>query len=122
MGPLTTLWGEPTALASLGALVAGVRISVGKRDKPALSRVVDLVAAIVMGAGVADYATPDTAPRVALAVGLIAGSVCDTLLDAFRALSPGAATSITEGVLSKFGYAKKSEKEHDDGKNEQSDG
>lgn len=94
-------------LAALGGLAAALRVAANSPDKSLREKVWNVAVAVVLAVSLAEYATPSDAPRLSLAVGLAAGSVCDSLLDAARALSPRAAGGLLDALLAKFGYSRR---------------
>ena len=97
-----------TALAVYGGLVSSLRAAV-KARKPTAEKALDVVVGMVMAASMAEYFVPSNAPKVAMFVGLIAGSFGGYLMDAIQALSPKLADGILEGVLGRFGYRRQPE-------------
>lgn len=92
-----------TALAVYGGLVSAARAAY-KAKKPLPEKLLDVLVGMVMAGAVGDYFVPDGAPKMALFVGLVAGSLGGYLMDAVQALSPTLALGIIDGVLGKFGY------------------
>lgn len=101
------LWSNPALLAAVSALLASVRVAINHPARSLSAKLCDIAVAVVLGAALAEYATPAEAPRLSLLVGLVAGGVCDSVLAAVRALSPKAAGVLVEGWLAKFGYTKR---------------
>ncbi|QMT41229.1 hypothetical protein [Neisseria shayeganii] len=101
------LWSNPALLAAVSALLASVRVAINHPARSLSAKLCDIAVAVVLGAALAEYATPAEAPRLSLLVGLVAGGVCDSVLDAVRALSPKAAGILVDGWLAKFGYSRK---------------
>ena len=91
-------------LAVVGAFVGSFRVAIKAKDKSMAAKCGDLIAALFLSLAVVDDLTPKDMPRLALMVGIVAGTMCDVLLDSARALSPGAAGGILDLVLGKLGY------------------
>lgn len=104
---LAEFWSNTALLAAASALLASARVAVNNPSRSLSSKLCDVAVAVVFGAALAEYATPAEAPRLSLLVGLVAGGVCDSALDAVRALSPKAAGVLVDGWLAKFGYSRK---------------
>lgn len=97
------LWGNPVLLAAVGGLIAALRVAAGTSGKGAPAKAFDVVVAVLLAMGLAEYLTPAGMPRMSLVVGLIAGGVCDSALDAVRSLTPKAAGGLVDGWLGKLG-------------------
>lgn len=104
---IAELWDNAAVLAALGGLIASLRVAANSPNKPLREKVWNVAVSVLAAVGAAEYLVGGEVPRLSLVVGLVAGGVCDSLLDAIRALSPKAAGSLVEGWLGKFGYAKK---------------
>lgn len=104
---LTFLWNSPALLAAAGGLTAAVRVAANSPSKSLHAKLWDISAAVVLAVGLAEYLAGSEVPRLSLVVGLVAGGVCDSVLDAVRALSPKAAGVLVDGWLAKFGYSRK---------------
>lgn len=104
---LANLWNSAAALAVLGGLVAAVRVAANSPRVSLRSKLWNVAAAVMLSVGLAEYLTSSEVPRLSLVIGLVSGSVADSLLDALRALSPKMAGGVVDVVLGKFGYARK---------------
>lgn len=105
------LWDNAAVLAALGGLISALRVAANSPNKGLRAKVWDVAVSVVMAVGAAEYLVGSEVPRLSLVVGLVAGGVCDSLLDAIRALSPKAAGGLVEGWLGKFGYTRPPEPE-----------
>lgn len=101
---LAGFFASKTLLAVVGAFVGSFRVAIKAKDKSMAAKCGDLIAALFLSLAVVDDLTPKDMPRLALMVGLLAGTMCDVLLDSARALSPSTAGSILDLVLGKLGY------------------
>ena len=97
---LAGFFASKTLLAVVGAFVGSLRAN----DKSMAAKCGDLIAALFLSLAVVDDLTPKDMPRLALMVGILAGTMCDVLLDSARALSPDTAGGILDFVLGKLGY------------------
>ena len=93
------------ALAAYGGFVSALRAAIKDPNKGLPEKVLDVVVGVVMAVSVAEYYVPSAAPKMAMVVGLIAGSFGGYLMDACQALSPNLAAGILDGILGKFGYS-----------------
>lgn len=101
---LAGFFASKTLLAVVGAFVGSLRVSMRAKDKSTSAKCGDLIAALFLSLAVVDDLTPKDMPRLALMVGILAGTMCDVLLDSARALSPDTAGGILDFVLGKMGY------------------
>ena len=101
---LAGFFASKTLLAVVGAVVGSLRVSMRAKDKSTSAKCGDLIAALFLSLAVVDDLTPKDMPRLALMVGIVAGTMCDVLLDSARALSPSTAGGILDLVLGKLGY------------------
>lgn len=101
---LAGFFASKTLLAVVGAFVGSLRVAMRAKDKSASAKCGDLIAALFLSLAVVDDLTPKDMPRLALMVGIVAGTMCDVLLDSARALSPSTAGGILDLVLGKLGY------------------
>ena len=101
---LAGFFASKTLLAVVGAFVGSLRVSMRAKDKSTSAKCGDLIAALFLSLAVVDDLTPKDMPRLALMVGIVAGTMCDVLLDSARALSPSTAGGILDLVLGKLGY------------------
>ena len=101
---LAGFFASKTLLAVVGAFVGSLRVSMRAKDKSTSAKCGDLIAALFLSLAVVDDLTPKDMPRLALMVGILAGTMCDVLLDSARALSPDTAGGILDFVLGKLGY------------------
>ena len=101
---LAGFFASQTMLAVVGAFVGSLRVSMRAKDKSTSAKCGDLIAALFLSLAVVDDLTPKDMPRLALMVGILAGTMCDVLLDSARALSPDTAGGILDFVLGKLGY------------------
>lgn|GEM_PF-1941741 len=101
---LAGFFASKTLLAVVGAFVGSLRVSMRAKDKSMAAKCGDLIAALFLSLAVVDDLTPKDMPRLALMVGILAGTMCDVLLDSARALSPDTAGGILDFVLGKLGY------------------
>ena len=101
---LAGFFASKTLLAVVGAFVGSLRVSMRAKDKSTSAKCGDLIAALFLSLAVVDDLTPKDMPRLALMVGILAGTMCDVLLDSARALSPDTAGGILDLVLGKLGY------------------
>ena len=101
---LAGFFASQTLLAVVGAFVGSLRVSMRAKDKSTSAKCGDLIAALFLSLAVVDDLTPKDMPRLALMVGILAGTMCDVLLDSARALSPDTAGGILDLVLGKLGY------------------
>ena len=101
---LAGFFASKTLLAVVGAFVGSLRVSMRAKDKRTSAKCGDLIAALFLSLAVVDDLTPKDMPRLALMVGILAGTMCDVLLDSARALSPDTAGGILDFVLGKLGY------------------
>ena len=74
-------------LAVVGAFVGSFRVAIKAKDKSMAAKCGDLIAALFLSLAVVDDLTPKDMPRLALMVGIVAGTMCDVLLDSARALT-----------------------------------
>ena len=88
---LAGFFASKTLLAVVGAFVGSLRVSMRAKDKSTSAKCGDLIAALFLSLAVVDDLTPKDMPRLALMVGILAGTMCDVLLDSARALSPDTA-------------------------------
>ena len=95
-----------TMLAVYGGLVSSFRSAVKDRDKSKLLVAIDVLTGILIATAAADYFVPRESPKLALIVGLIAGSMGGYLMDAIQAIAPNLASGIIESLASKLGYRK----------------
>lgn len=108
------LWDNAAVLAALGGLIASLRVAANTPNKPLRQKVWNVAVSVLAAVGAAEYLVGGEVPRLSLVVGLVAGGVCDSVLDAIRALSPKAAGGLVEGWLGKFGYTKKPQEPPDE--------
>ena len=101
---LAGFFASKTLLAVVGAFVGSLRVLMRAKDKSMAAKCGDLIAALFLSLAVVDDLTPKDMPRLALMVGIVAGTMCDVLLDSARALSPSTAGGILDLVLGKLGY------------------
>jgi hypothetical protein len=101
---LAGFFASKTLLAVVGAFVGSLRVAMRAKDKSMAAKCGDLIAALFLSLAVVDDLTPKDMPRLALMVGIVAGTMCDVLLDSARALSPDTAGGILDFVLGKLGY------------------
>lgn len=101
---LAGFFASKTLLAVVGAFVGSLRVAMRAKDKSTSAKCGDLIAALFLSLAVVDDLTPKDMPRLALMVGIVAGTMCDVLLDSARALSPSTAGGILDLVLGKLGY------------------
>ena len=101
---LAGFFASQTLLAVVGAFVGSLRVAMRAKDKSTAAKFGDLIAALFLSLAVVDDLTPKDMPRLALMVGIVAGTMCDVLLDSARALSPNTAGSLLDLVLGKLGY------------------
>lgn len=101
---LAGFFASQTLLAVVGAFVGSLRVTIKAKDKSMAAKCGDLIAALFLSLAVVDDLTPKDMPRLALMVGILAGTICDVLLDSARALSPNTAGSLLDLVLGKLGY------------------
>lgn len=101
---LAGFFASQTMLAVVGAFVGSFRVAIKAKDKSMAAKCGDLIAALFLSLAVVDDLTPKDMPRLALMVGIVAGTMCDVLLDSARALSPSTAGGILDLVLGKLGY------------------
>ena len=101
---LAGFFASKTLLAVVGAFIGSLRVAMRAKDKSTSAKCGDLIAALFLSLAVVDDLTPKDMPRLALMVGIVAGTMCDVLLDSARALSPSTAGGILDLVLGKLGY------------------
>ena len=95
-----------TMLAVYGGLVSSFRSAVKDKNKSKLLVALDVLIGILIATAAADYFVPQESPKLALIVGLIAGSMGGYLMDAIQAIAPSLASSVIETAASKWGYRK----------------
>lgn len=111
---IAELWNNAAVLAALGGLIAALRVAANSPNKTLREKVWNVAVSVVLAVGAAEYLVGGQVPRLSLVVGLVAGGVCDSVLDAIRALSPRAAGGLVEGWLARFGYTKKPQEPPDE--------
>lgn len=96
-------------LAAFGGLVSTVRNSVYNK-KRGLEHAIDIICGVSAAVAVAEYITPVDSPKLAIIVGIIAGSLAGNFLDAVYAIAPSFAPNVIETFLERFGYTKDKDK------------
>lgn len=97
----------PACLAAFGGVIGALKTSLKDTHKSWLMRALDVVTAAIFSASVADYLVPENFPKMALALGLVVGSIGANLIDAFHALTPTIAKGVVDAFLARLGYEKK---------------
>ena len=95
-----------TMLAVYGGFVSSFRSAIKDKNKSKLLVAIDVLIGILIATAAADYFVPQESPKLALIVGLIAGSMGGYLMDAIQAIAPSLASSVIETAASKWGYRK----------------
>ncbi len=97
----------PAYLAAIGGAVGALKTSLKDTHKAWYMRLLDIATAAILSASAADYLIAENYPKMALALGLVVGSIGANLIDAFHALTPNIAKGIVDALLSRFGYEKR---------------
>ena len=95
-----------TMLAVYGGFVSSFRSAVKDKNKSKMLVTLDVLIGMLIATAAADYFVPQESPKLALIVGLIAGSMGGYLMDAIQAIAPNLASGIIESLASKWGYRK----------------
>ena len=96
-----------TMLAVYGGFVSSFRSAVKDKNKSKLLVAIDVLIGILIATAAADYFVPQESPKLALIVGLIAGSMGGYLMDALQAIAPNLATGIIKILANNVGIKTK---------------
>ena len=95
-----------TMLAVYGGFISSFRSAIKDTSKSNGVKAIDVIIGVLIATAAADYFVPVKTPKLAIIVGLIAGSMGGYLMDALQAIAPNLATGIIESLASKWGYRK----------------
>lgn len=98
---------NPTCLAVFGGIIGALRTSLKDTHKAWCIRLLDIATAAILAASTVDYFVADNFPKMALALGLVVGSIGANLIEAISALTPNIAKGLIDGILAHFGYQAK---------------
>lgn len=95
-----------TMLAVYGGFISSFRSAIKDISKSNGVKAIDVLIGVLIATAAADYFVPVETPKLAIIVGLIAGSMGGYLMDAIQAIAPSLASSVIETAASKWGYRK----------------
>lgn len=94
-------------LAVLGGCVASIRAVLHDENKTVLHKFIDMLIGALIAYSCAEYFTPADHAKLALIVGLVAGTLGASILDNVEKTAPLIATTIVNMILEKLGIKKK---------------
>ena len=96
-----------TMLAVYGGFISSFRSAIKDISKSNGVKAIDVLIGVLIATAAADYFVPVETPKLAIIVGLIAGSMGGYLMDALQAIAPNLATGIIKILANNVGIKTK---------------